>query len=151
MSDLTVDARIKFTQTVKLAGPTAIITAAVVGGPILMMQVAVFDSSDQIIDGVGFEGHGELVSSQANGTASWLFKTDPRAAYVKWGVIAVRSAGGLGRYSVTAKVRAADGEPLAIGQFSAEIAEGNFSDDIVFDGVKLEQGRPVPPVPGAQV
>lgn len=59
------------------------------------------------------------------------------AAYIKWGVQAVRSANNLGDYSVTAKVREANGNVLATSQFSASIADGSWADDIVYDGISI--------------
>lgn len=139
MSNLIIDERIAFKSTVRLPGPTAILSVAVFGGPLIVLQAAVFDSSNRLLTAVGFGEHGAPVSSGANGTASWLFVPPAAASYVKWGVVAMRSAAGMGRYSITAKIRNAQGDALATGQFSAEIAEGSFSDDLVYDGVMVDQ------------
>ena len=135
MSALTQDQRIKFGMTVALSGATASITADISGGPIALLQVAVFDSNNQIIDGIGFDNFGPAASSEVDGTATWQFNPKANSSYVKWGVIAIRSAAGLGNYQVTGSMRDANGTPLASGQFSAAIPDGKLSDDIVYDGV----------------
>ena len=137
MANLLVDARIKFTQSVSLQGPSAMVSSEVFGGPLITMQVAVFDANDNIIDGVGFPGHGEPLTSELDGTVSWLFVPKANAAYIKWGVIALRSAAGLGRYSVSGKVRDAAGNTLVSGRFSGQIPDGEMSDGVVYDGVKV--------------
>lgn len=137
MAHLTLDARIKFGQTVALPGPTAVVSAEVFGGPLLALQVAVFDAGDNIIDGVGFEGFGEPLTSELDGTASWLFRPTAQASYIKWGVVAIRNAAGLGRYSITGKVRDAQGTTLAAGRFSGEIPDGELNDGVVYDGVNV--------------
>lgn len=139
MTALIIDQRIAFKSTVRLEGPTAIVSAAVFGGPIILLQVAVFDAQDQLLDGVGFDGHGPAITSEQTGTASWLFVPKANASYVKWGVVAMRSAAGLGGFSVTAKVRNSAGDALATGQFSAKIDDGVFSADVIYDGVMLDR------------
>jgi hypothetical protein len=142
MSTLTQDQRIKFSKTVTLRGATASVNADISGGPIALLQVAVFDSNNQIVDGIGFEDFGPPASSEGNGTATWQFSPKATASYLKWGVIALRSAAGLGNYQVTGSMRDADGSPLASGTFSARIPDGKLSDDIVYDGVFVSIAQP---------
>lgn len=134
---LLIDSRIAFGQTVQLKGPSAMVTAEVFGGPIIALQVAVFDRLDNIIDGVGFDGFGETLTSEGDGSARWLFQPLVGASYIKWGIIAIRSAAGLGRYSVTAKLRDDNGDSLVSGRFSGEIPDGRLNDDVVYDGVMV--------------
>ncbi len=137
MSQLTVDTRIKFTKSITLSGPAGIVTVDVFGGPIILLQVAIFNAADQIIDGIGFQNFGSPASSEVDGTARWLFSTRPGMSYIKWGVVAIRSAAGLGRYSITGKVRDAAGNELVAGRFSAEIPDGQAIDEIIYDGVNI--------------
>lgn len=134
---ITLDGRIKFGSTIMLSGQTGSLSVEVFGGPLARVQAAVFDANDTVIQGIGFDGNGPPVTTENGGRANWLFQIDPRASYIKWGVQAVRSAGNLGDYSVTAKVRQTNGEALATGQYSAAIAAGQFADDIIYDGVNL--------------
>jgi len=133
---ITTDARIKFKQTIQLSGPSAIVSVEVFGGPIVAMQVAVFDAQNKVIDGVGFNGS-EPITSEADGTANWLFTPSPKAAYIKWGVLALRSAANLGSYSVTGKVRDENGDTLVAGRYAGTIPDGQLNDTVVYDGVML--------------
>lgn len=146
---ITVDGRIKFGSNIMLSGQTGSLTVEVFGGPLARIQAAVFAADDTVIQAVGFGGNGAPLTTENGGRASWLFQIDSRAAYIKWGVQAVRSAGNLGDYSVTSKVRQLNGDALAIGQFSASIAAGQFADDIIYDGVNLAPPMTSAMVPGA--
>lgn len=141
MVDLTLDARIKFQQTVSLPGPTAMVSAEAFGGAIVAMQVGVYDANDKLIDGVGFAGHGEVVTSEADGVASWLFEPKPEASYVKWGLVAIRSAAGLGQYSVNGKIRDQNGNTLAAGRVAGRIAQGSADGGVFYDGVFVSVPR----------
>jgi len=151
MTAFSVDARIKFKPgtDVSLPGPTGSLSADVFGGPIARLQVAVFDSNDKVLQAVGFGTFGHPLTTEIGGRASWLFEADPKAAYIKWGIQAVRSAASLGSYSVTVKVRDSEGNALATSQFSATIPDGDFADDIVYDGVGFVQAPQAIPA-GAQ-
>jgi hypothetical protein len=131
------DARIRFGQSIQLKGPSAIVSVEIFGGPIAAVQVAVFDSQDKVLEGVGFGNFGEPLTTEADGSANWLFKPVAQAAYVKWGVLALRSAAGLGNYSVTGKVRDQNGDTVVEGRFNGAIPDGALNDKLVFDGVKL--------------
>ena len=134
---IVIDGRIKFGATVPLSGSTGSLSVEVFGGPLARVQAAIFAADDTLLQAVGFGDFGPPLTTENGGRASWLFKVDGRAAYMKWGVQAVRSAANLANYSVTAKVRQADGTPLASGQFSAAIADGQLADDIIYDGVNF--------------
>lgn len=134
---ITLDARIKFGQTIQLKGPTAVVSVEIFGGPVALVQAAMFDASDKVIDGVGFGNFGDALSTEETGKADWLFKPTPNAAYVKWGVLAVRSAAGLGNYSVTGKVRDEHGDTIVEGRYAGVIPEGQLNDKLAFEGVKL--------------
>jgi hypothetical protein len=135
------DGRIKFGRSVSLTGPVGIVTAEVFGGPIIRLQVGIYNARDEFLIGIGTNGQGAPLTSENGGVASWLFEPPKGAAYIKWAVQAVRSAG-VGRYSVSGKVRGADGEVLAAGRFATEIPKGEFADDVVFDGVLVETTAP---------
>lgn len=145
------DARIKFKQVAQLGGPTAILTVEVFGGPIVRLQAAIFDANDKLITGIGTGGLGIPLTSEVDGTARWLFEPPANGSYMKWGIQAIRSAAGLGLYTVSSKVRGPDGEELAVGRFGAKIPDGDASDDVIFDGVNLivgaGQGPAVPAGP----
>ena len=133
-----IDGRIKFSvPAIFPAGSySASLSVEVFGGPLARVQVAVFDATNKVVQGVGFDGFGSPLTTEDGGKVGWLFR--PTAdCYIKWGVQAVRSAGNLGNYSVTAKLRLADGTPLVSGQFSALIPDGKFADDIIYDGADL--------------
>lgn len=135
---ISIDGRMKFQTTVPLQpGATGSLAVEVFGGPLARVQAAVFAADDSVLQGVGFDNFGPPLTTEFGGKANWLFKADARAAYIKWGVQAVRSAANLGSYSVTAKVRQADGGIVSSGQFSAQITDGQFADDIIYDGVNL--------------
>jgi hypothetical protein len=137
MATLNPDLRIKFNETVKLSKAGGIITADVFGGPLLRMQVAIFNAQDRLIGGVGTDGLGIPVTSEKGGTASWLFEPPADASYIKWGVQAFRLSAGFGQYSVSVKVRDHNGDTLVTGRFGAKIPDGEFFDDIIFDGVDV--------------
>jgi hypothetical protein len=142
MAAFSIDARIKFAPgtDISLNGPTGSVSADVFGGPIARLQVALFDANDQVLQAVGFGKFGQSLTTEHGGRASWLFQADSKAAYIKWGIQAVRSAANLGSYSVTVKVRDSQGNALATSQFSATIPDGQFADDIIYDGVNFAQG-----------
>lgn len=150
MPNISVDSRIKFQKTITLPGPTASISLQIFGGPLARFQVAVFDANDKVLQAIGFGPHGFPLTTENGGQTSWLFEPVLNAAYMKWGVQAVRSAANLGMYSVTVKVRDPDGNPIVTSQFSAAIPDGEFADDIIYDGVNLQQVAPAMPI-GAQV
>lgn len=131
------DKRIAFKETIKLRGSAAIVSAAVFGGPIIRLQVGVFDDEDRLLTGIGTHGLGQPLTSENGGVADWLFKVPAGAAYIKWGVQAAVSAAGLRAYSVTGKVRDENGNELVAGRFGAEIPEGKSFDDFIFDGVNV--------------
>lgn len=137
MATLNPDLRIKFDETVRLTKAGGIITAEVFGGPLIRMQVAIFDAQDKFIGGVGSNGKGAPVTSENGGTARWLFEPPADAAYIKWGIQAFRLAAGLGSYSVSVKVRDQNGDTLVTGRFAAKIPDKEFFDDIIFDGVNV--------------
>ena len=130
------DARIKFQQTIRLTGPSAIVSVEVFGGPIAAVQVAMFDANNRIIGGVGFNGTGPL-TSENNHTANWLFAPNPNAAYLKWGILPMRLSAGLGGYSITGKVRDQNGDTLIAGRFDGMIPDGAANDGVIYDGVML--------------
>lgn len=147
-----IDGRIKFERSAVIpAGSTGSLAVEVFGGPLARVQAAVFSADGTPLQGVGFDGFGPPLTTEIGGKATWLFLVPPNAAYLKWSVQAVRSAANLGSYSVTSKVRAANGDICAAGQFSAQIAAGQFADDIVYDGVDLSTTQMVPLVAGARV
>ena len=63
----------------------------------------------------------------------------------------MRSGGSLGSYSVTAKIRTADGALLATSQFSAEIPNGQFGDSVIRDGVDFLIVAPPGAIEGGRV
>ncbi len=132
------DHRIKFSQTVRLPKAVAIVSAAVFGGPIIRLQVGVFDKNNNLLTGIGTNGIGQPITSEQGGEASWLFEVPATASYVKWGVQAAPSAAGLRAYSITGKIRSHDGDELAVGRFSAEIPVGATADEFIFDGAFVE-------------
>ena len=140
------DARIKFGQSIRLDGPSAILSVEVFGGPIAAVQVALFDANDRVLDGVGFDGKAVLTSDKQH-TANWLFAPRPDAAYIKWGILPMRLSAGLGGYSITGKVRDHNGNTLVAGRFAGTIPDGEASDDVVFDGVLLAPSH-LSPLPG---
>jgi hypothetical protein len=147
MSKPAPDNRIKFEETIALRGPVAIVVAEVFGGPIIRMQVGVYDADDKFLTGVGTNGVGEPVTSENGGVASWLFDVPPNASYIKWGVQAGVSAAGIRRYSVNGKVRDENGETLVAGRFGAEIPSGAAFDDVIFDGVNVAVQSSVDSIP----
>ena len=144
---LLVDGRIKFSAPARFpeGSSTGTLSVEVFGGALARVQVAVFSASDQVLQAVGFDPFGPPLTTENGGKVGWLFNLQAEAAYIKWGVQAVRSAGNLSNYSVTAKVRSADGTPVASGQFSAAIPDGKFADDIIYDGVDLLFSHPTGP------
>jgi hypothetical protein len=97
-----------------------------------------------VIDGVGFDKYGPPLSSLHDGSANWLFKPRPEAAYIKWGVLILRSAGA-GSYSVSGKVRNEQGDTIAAGRFAGQIPDGETAEDIIYDGVLMvprDRGAP---------
>ena len=143
-----LDERIAFNKEVGLRGQTGSLSVDVFGGPLARVQAAIFDANNTLLTGVGFGDFGPPLTTENGGRASWLFHVPPNALYMKWSVQAVRSAAGLGSYSVTAKVRNSAGDAQATGQFSATIPDGEFSDSIIFDGVKFSgQGVEIPKGP----
>ena len=152
MATLRPDLRINFSRVVSLR-KAAIITAQVFGPPIIRMQVAIFDDQDRLIGGVGTGQFGPVRTSSADGVARWLFDVPPDAAYIKWGVQAMRSAGGLGgSYSVSGKIWDEQGVELASGRFGSEIPDGAFADDFIYDGVNVVvETTPADVVAGARL
>ena len=146
---ITTDARIKFGSgtDIALSGLTGSISCEIFGGPIARFQVAIFDANDKVLQQVGSSG--PPLTTVDGGRASWLFQIDPNASYIKWGVQAVRSAGSLGNYSVTVKVRNSAGDAEATSQFAAVIADGQFADSTFYDGVGFAQAQAAIPA-GAQ-
>lgn len=133
---ITTDARINFEQTIVLDGPSAIVSVEAFGGPVAVVQIAVFDAQDRVIDGVGFNGSDVLVTNQ-NHTANWLFTPRSDAAYIKWGILPKRLSAGLGGYSISGKVRDHNGNTIAVGRFSGTIPDGESVDDPIYDGVMV--------------
>jgi hypothetical protein len=134
---ISTDGRIKFNQTIRLNGRSAIVCAEVYGGPILRLQAAVFDANDKVIDGVGFDPYGPMIDSARTGKAEWLFVPKPNASYIKWGVQVLRLSAGLGGYSVTGKVRDEHGDTVASGRFAGVIADGSPAENLIYDGVRI--------------
>lgn len=72
------------------------------GGPVAMLQAAVFDVNDRMVQAVGFLGNGKALSTGNNGTATWAFNTnDARRGYVKWRITGVSSAANLQTMDIT--------------------------------------------------
>lgn len=136
MANISVDARIKFEESIAVLGKSGSISWQIFGGAIARIFAGIFDENDVALQGVGFGTFGQPLTTEI-GQVSWLFGMTEKASYLKWGVQAVRSGGSLGPYSATAKVRDAFGKVLAVGQFSATIPDNQFEDDIIFDGVNL--------------
>jgi hypothetical protein len=145
------DLRIKFNQTVRLPEPVAIVSAAVFGGPIIRLQVGVFDKNDVLLTGIGTNGIGQPITSEQGGEASWLFQVPATASYVKWGVQAAPSAAGLRAYSITGRIRSHNGDELAVGRFSAAIPVGASADEFIFDGAFVEIGSTSVAIPTGAV
>lgn len=137
MADFSVDARIKFQSSIHVRDASGSLSVEVFGGPLARVQIALFNARDEAIQGIGFGNFGQPLTTEQAGKVNWLFNMNSDAAYIKWGVQAVRSANNLGDYSVTAKVREANGNVLATSQFSASIADGSWADDIVYDGISI--------------
>jgi hypothetical protein len=132
-----IDNRIKFGATVALIGATGSLSVEIFGGALARVQATIFAADDSVLQAIGYGDFGPPLTTEVGGRASWLFQVATNASYMKWSVQAVRSAANLGDYSVTSKVRNADGDALATGQFSASIATGQFADDIIYDGVNF--------------
>jgi hypothetical protein len=78
------------------------LTIRCVGGPVAMLQAAVFDVNGRMLQAVGFLGNGSALSTGNTGSATWAFSTnDARRGYVKWRVTGVSSAAGLQTMDVT--------------------------------------------------
>lgn len=135
------DGRIKFTRPAVFppGETTGTLSVEVFGGPLARVSAAIFSKQDVILKAVGFGGYGPSLTTENGGKASWLFELHPDAAYIKWSVQAIRSAANIVNYSVTAKVRSADGTPLVWGQFDAVIPDGKPDDTPIFDGADLLQ------------
>ena len=72
------------------------------GGPVAMLQAAVFDINDKIVTAVGFLQNGQALSTGKDGSATWAFSTDnARRGYVKWRITGVSSAAALQTYDIT--------------------------------------------------
>jgi hypothetical protein len=142
-----IDSRIKFNpdKTISLQGQVGSLSVEVFGGPLARVQAAIFADDNSLLTGVGFGDFGLPLTTEVGGRASWLFQAPKNASFMKWSVQAVRSAAGLGNYSVTAKVRDANGDALQVSQFNAAIPDGAFSDNVIFDGVNFKgPGNDIP-------
>lgn len=141
------DNRIKFTQSVSLAG-TCSVTLDITGGPLANFQVAIFDAQDNLLNGEGTDKYGPPLDTAQGGHASWPFPVPQTSSYIKWGVQAYRSAANLGSYTAEVNVLDSTGHAVATGSFNATIPNGVFQDDIVYDGVMLlAQASAVPAGP----
>jgi hypothetical protein len=76
------------------------------GGPVAMLQAAVFDVNDKLLLAVGFLNHGHALSTGQSGTATWTFNTnDAKRGYVKWRITGVSSAAGLQVYDLNIEIK----------------------------------------------
>lgn len=149
MSTLTRDDRISFKTTVPL-GHASVLTAKVVKGVIISVQVAIFNKADQQIGGVGVPGLGPVLTSEVDGTVRWVFEPPMDAHYIKWGIRPFRSAGD-GSYAVSYTVQDAGGPALVTGGFEGKIPTSDQVDDIVFDGVFVSVAPSIAGVPAGAV
>jgi hypothetical protein len=143
------DNRIKFGRSVTLTG-NASITLDITGGPLAAFQVAIFDPTDKLLNGIGFGTFGPVLTTEQGGHASWVFAAPQTAAYMKWGVQAFRSAANLTNYAAEVNVLDGAGNSLIKSSFAAAIPSNAFQDDIVYDGVNLTASPPAIP-PGNSV
>lgn len=146
-----VDGRNKFSVPANFpaGSSTGTLSVEIFGGPLARVQAALFGADDKPITGIGFDPFPPPITTEKDGRASWLFELPAGAAYIKWGVQAVRSAASLSNYSVTAKVRSADGTPLVVSQFSALLDDKAFSDPIIYDGADIvHSGFAAAAIPG---
>lgn len=76
------------------------------GGPIAMLQAAVFDVNDKLLLAVGFVNYGHALSTGQTGSATWAFSTnDAKRGYVKWRITGVSSAASLQSYDITIEIK----------------------------------------------
>ncbi len=150
-----VDNRINYKKAVALRGTSGSLSVDVYGSSTAVgrVQVSIFDDGDNILRAVGWAPYGDPLTTEQSGRASWLFSVPLEAAYMTWSVSAGRIATGQDSYSVTAKVRDASGDALAVSQFSALFASDKFADETYYDGVNFQaqqQAGAVPATPAAQ-
>lgn len=137
MPKLDPDGRFKFNTTVNLSATTpSTLSVDIYGGPIARIMATLFNAKDEVIATVGQDGH--LLSTETNGSASWLFQAVPQASYLKWYIWANRSAANIPNFSITVKVRDSSGNALATAQCAGVIPEGQWSlpkNDPIVDGI----------------